>query len=151
VKPLDKHPELRNAVTTVRIIVIALCLGLGGFLGYTVYLRLGQEPSDDMLLPWVAVALLGVLLPIRMVLRAVTMGKARETYNAGDEGQFRQRYQSAIIIQGALVEGPGFLGCVAYLLTGQWIALAVAGACLLALIVLIPTEASVNRLLDDLP
>ncbi len=150
-KAVDKHPKMRTAIRTMQIIIACLSIGLGTFLCSTIYLRFGKDPGDDMVMPWAAVGLLGVMLLIRMVLRAVTMGRALDRYKAGEEREFRRGFQNALIIQAALVEGPGFFGCVAYLLSGQWIALAVAVASLLALLVLIPTEASVNRLLEDLP
>lgn len=150
-KPVDEHPRIGTMVRTLRIIVIALCVGLGAFLAYVAFLAPAPEENPGPLLAWVALAVVGLQIPVWIVLRVTMLRKARDAYSRGEIEEFSQRYSAATIVLAAMIEGPGLLATIAYMLNREPVALGVAGGCLFFLILMIPSEGRVNALLEDAP
>lgn len=150
-KPVDAHPEIRRRLKTLRIIVGALFVGVGAFLAFV--LLNPQEPTaqDPPVLLYMLLGMVGLLIPVWLVLRAVHLRRARDAYDEDDVKPFCDAYGTATIILAALIEGPGFFAIVTYWLTQDPTALGIAGACLILLLMMMPTEGRVNAILEHAP
>ncbi len=153
-KPVDEHPRIRTMVRVCRILMMALVIGVCALAAYGGYVHFGpgevpEAPEGSMLLNTLLIAAVATL-PVLLLLRSVLVRAARDMYSRDIEG-FCRSYQVACIVQGALVEGVGLFGGIVYLLTGDVIALGVAGGAALLILLLMPSESSVNTLLEDAP
>jgi hypothetical protein len=59
-------------------------------------------------------------------------------------------YRRLALVRGGVIEGPGFLAVITYVLTGSQLALAVAGLSVVLLLATIPSRAGLQRLADDI-
>jgi hypothetical protein len=67
---------------------------------------------------------------------------------ANDQAQLLAVRHTSTIVALAILEGAGFLGCIAYLLEGQWYALAVVGVVLLLMLATFPTQSGVRHWIE---
>jgi hypothetical protein len=164
--PDDLLPRLR----VMQIIAFALLLSLailGGIVIYLVQVQNNgqgmQAPPDLPILSLVAVAVLvvdafvSVIVPgmiIRNAVRQIAAGnwKLPGSPAAGldtDAAKLLAIRQTTLIISLAFLNGPGFLGCIAYLLEAQPFVLAVIGVSFGLMLVQFPTEPRLRSWLEQ--
>ena len=151
-EPEDLVPPGR--LRTMQIINGALVMGLLIFVGLVVYLvhvqnagrPLGQAPGP----PIFSILALGMLTVASVVsavypsvvVRQGVRGIARGRFQPppGDADRLLGLRQTTCIVRLALLEGPAFFCCIAYLLEGQIYVLAAIGVALLLMLSRFPTE-----------
>jgi hypothetical protein len=158
-----------QSLRVLQIIAGALLLGVILFLAIVFYLlaqNQGQSlaPQEDLpVVTLVAVALMALWAPLafavpskmtKMQLRQILAGKwtnppllPSSTQPTGGALLWAV-HQNAMIVGLALLEGSAFLGCIAYLLEAQAIALGVVGAAIVLMLCRFPTEARVRTWLE---
>lgn len=169
------HPEpprtaevaLRSSQLVSLILIIGLLLG-GGSLGFLGLTRteaavpvsqpaggggVGGEGASGALTIAVP-ALSAAALVIVFVLPLVMVRAARRRWEsrADDEAAMRRVYQGFVslsVLQGAALEGPGFLGAVSTYLTGNWLLLLATLGSVMALALLFPRAARIERWIDE--
>jgi hypothetical protein len=150
---------------TMQIIAGALLMGVAIFLGIVLTIvqvqRGGQglgPPQSQPILSLMALgtlafmAVTSVVLPNNMVrqgLRRIARGEfqppsAAAASPTADAEQILGLRQVTLIVSLALIEGPAFLGCIAYLLEGRLYVLGVVGLALALMLIRFPTEGSVR-------
>jgi hypothetical protein len=152
---------------TMQIIAGSLLAGLIAFLGIAVYIvqlqnhgqGMGAAPGSS-LVSLTAVAMLGICAPLafvlprtqtRLALRRILAGtwKAPQGFSptlwTTDGAKLLVVCQTTMIMGWALLEGPGFLGCIAYLFEAQALALGVIGVAIVLILWTFPTEGRVRN------
>jgi hypothetical protein len=158
----------RGQLRTMQIIAGAILAGLLMFLALVLYLVLVQNhgnglgPGDPPLLSVMALVLLAVNTPLAFVLRGTSERAALRQIAAGSwrpprgthgadlpaGGKLLVARQTGMILAMALLEGVGFLACIAYLMEAQPFALAVCGLVVIFLLANFPTEGRVRAWLE---
>ncbi len=162
-------PALRSRIRQLQVIALALIAGLVIFLGIVIGLvqSRGQgvnPPEGTPILSYVAVAFLSVevllwlIVPAQLARGQVVKIAAGTWRPAGPNvkpGQFESDVdkllavqQATTIIGMALLEGVGFVGCIAHLMEGEWLGVAVAGIVLVSMLATFPTFAGVAAWLE---
>ena len=144
----ETEQELVGRVAGVtRIIILALITGVVAFAGCAWVVRHGKPAAAPGLLTTVLAVLSGGLAVVSFQLPVVIAKQAATSQSsaASDISQQASLYQTCQIIAGALLEGGAFMNLVAYIVEGSWTSLLVAGALLLLLVRLIPTQAAAVR------
>ncbi len=142
-------------LTTLRIIVAALALGLAGFLAFAYWWHEISGPRDvpefASFLSWVAVAL-ALTQPIVFTFTRMALAReALQKYRKDDIGPFRKGYMAAVIVGAAGIEGGGLLAAVAYFLEGRVVALGAAALCVVILLLSFPSRRSLDNLIAQRP
>jgi hypothetical protein len=151
-------------VRVLQIIAAALILGVLIFLVVAVVIvqqrggGLGQQ-ADPPFVSYVALGFFAVALLVCTFVPALAVGgqvrrvaagtwqppqKVPATAYPSDAAKLLAVYQTRTVIAYALLEGPAFLGCIAYLSEAQTIALAVAAAAVLLMLLTFPTRLRAN-------
>jgi hypothetical protein len=111
--------------------------------------------------PSVTAAMFGVLLgmsvasavgygAVRRSLLSELRARRSELRQDGDPARLVvEAYRRFVVIGGGLIEGPGFLALMTYLVTGKVVALGAAGLAVLLLAMHFPSSAKVRRLAED--
>jgi len=146
---------LRQRLRVMQLIAAALILGVLFFLGIVLFQRGAEPPAGGVgIISLVAVLLLATNAPLAQVLPAILTRSALRRIASGtwqappgaagghdsDAAKLLTVQQTAMLIGLALLEGVAFLGCVAYLLEGEAVALAVVGVALFLMVLNFPTE-----------
>jgi hypothetical protein len=159
-------PRLR----TMQIIAAALLMGLSSFFGIVLFLVHGQNsrggapPPDLPIVSIMAAAMLTACAALAFILPAV-IGRAALKRIASGTWQPPPRQsqadfptagaklvvvrQTTLIIGLALLEGPGFFGCMAYLIEGMPYALAIPGVTAALMLWKFPTRSRVSSWLGQ--
>ncbi len=146
--------ELRKAVTVPRVVLGAMGMGIVAFAAVAVVLGQGGQMTTQpelarILLPVLALMAAPALVAFLLV-RNAAVGKLRsEAGQAPDRITVEvvaARLVPVTIIGGALAEGVSLFGTVAYLLTGQALALAAPAVGIIALVLLMPSLTRIRRL-----
>jgi hypothetical protein len=149
-------------------LLIGLLLGSGvmGFMGLT---RAGNAPAPGGVVPsgpagsppassdpfvWLVIATGVCGLVLVMLLPGLLAKQARKLWEAraDDEMAMRRVYQgfmSVSILQAALLEGPGLLGAVATMLTGNALLLLAPGLAVVFLAALFPRRSRFDRWVEE--
>jgi len=137
-----------NALLKIlKIIHIALCVGLVLFTGFA-YLQIGdfsKANADSSLMLYIVptIAVVGYFGSKYLFKNLIQKISKEDSLT-----EKLQRYQSASIVQYAVIEGPGFLSIMTYYSTGNMLFLAIA-VCLIAyLYSLRPTLEKLKNELD---
>jgi hypothetical protein len=156
-------PDLERLAPRIRvlqIIAFALLFGLLVFTGIVLFLRLSGQPirpvAETPLVTFLAIGMLVMNLPLSVLvpqlnLQAALKGIAAGTWTPspgrGPAPEYRDDAerllgvrQTSLIVTLALLEGPGFLGCIAYLVEGSPFALCVPAAVVVAMLLHFPTK-----------
>lgn len=155
---------LRQRLRVMQLIAAALIGGVLFFLGIVLFQRGAQPPAGGVgVISLVAVFLLATNAPLAQVLPGILTRSALQRIAAGtwqsppgaapgnhdsDAAKLLTVRQTATIVSLALVEAVGFLGCIAYLLEGEAVALAVVGVALLLMVMNFPTEGGLRAWLQ---
>jgi hypothetical protein len=154
----------------MRIIAGAMLLGVLVFLGIALYMVLGQRdgralapPGEVPILSLVAVAMLATSAPLAFLLPAkltrsalgqilggtwrTPPGADPQAFAAGGAKLLAVR-QTTLIVGLALLEGTALVGCIAYLLEANPLALGVVGVALVLMLYQFPTEGRVRAWLE---
>ena len=138
-------------VGSLRVIIAAMGVGLLTFTGIALYLGAAGEPQEDLagLYALVLVALAVGESVAFIVVRANAVAQARKRIVSGSSDDdpasvCMGSYVTLTLIGGAMAEGIGLFGAVTLLITGNWLIVAAPVLALLVLVLLFPTEASVN-------
>jgi hypothetical protein len=67
----------------------------------------------------------------------------------GNERSLLAIFQTRLIVRSALFEGPAFFALIAYILEGQWLALAIAGAMAVGIATGFPSVAGVEAWIEE--
>lgn len=156
----EPSPQLTNQLRAMRIIIVALCLGVLGFMGIAVYLRWSGQAQPLPATPvisYVGAAFAAGILPTALFLPRLLERTWRRQL-AGDAGRAAaeappathdQRwwmlYQTRMIISAALLEAPAFFLLVAYLIEGQVWTVLMALAFVTGIAWKYPSQESVER------
>ena len=156
---------IRAPLLTLRIIVVALALGVGVFAAFAISQNIGKPHVLAGKLEPLNVVLLGmglVVLPLGIFLPAVIFASSRHQplrmppHLIKDplHGQvlgIMQRIQISTIVGCALFEGGAFANLVGYMQTRELMHLVLAGVCVLGILSRFPTTAAYEqRILDEL-
>ena len=152
--------RLASRVRVLQIIAFALLFGLSAFTGIVLFLRLGGQMNlparETPIITFLAAGMLALNLPLSLLLpKFIAQGALKRiaagtwtpmqgrgptpTFRDDAERLFAVR-QSALIIGLALLEGAGFLGCMAYLVEGVPYVLCVPAVALVAMLLRFPTK-----------
>lgn len=147
--------ELRKMLWVLQLIVAVVHVGLLAFLAATAWWHHGPRapefPEHASYFTYVAVAL-GFTQPLVFtVVRMALARQAAQAYDPADSGRFRAKYIAAVIVGAAGIEAAGLLSAVAYLLEGRLAALIAGGVCALVLLLAIPTQRGVDKVIDSKP
>lgn len=134
-----------NAFTTLRILHIALLIGMAMFnIVGLVVVRLGFHKVDDSFQRTLQVVC--IVLSTACVLGGFNIFKkrilaARNSMGTGEERM--DQYRAACILWWALIEGPGLLATIGFLLSGNYAFLALAVLHILILLVFMPRKGNI--------
>lgn len=166
--PRSAEVALRSCQLVSLVLVIGLLIG-GGVLGFLGLSRTsaaalpagvaagGSEGSGGGVSGLLAIAVpaLGAAALVVVLVAPIVMARAarrRWESRADDEaamGRVYQGFVSLSVVQGAALEGPGFLGAVSTYLTGNWMLLLATLGSVVALAVLFPRAARIERWIDE--
>jgi hypothetical protein len=162
--------DLRGRIRVMQIIAAAMLVGVLFFLGFVLFQvhvqNRGPNQTPPGQLPWIsllAVAMLAIQAPLALALPTIQARTAVRQIGAGtwrpqpgrdpsayasDAGKLMAVRQTSMIIALALLEGVAFLGCIAYLLEAQPLALAVVAVCVVLMLLNFPTRGRVEAWLE---
>lgn len=130
-------------VITLRIIVLSLVMGLVAFMGiayFMVYQGLIQ-PIGTNIITYLAAGMLFLALTMQFVLTNLLDTQARQQLDRQQLKPWLEQYQARTIMGCALLEGPGFMGVIGFMIEHDLIGLVVGGvAALLMLLLYFPSE-----------
>ncbi len=152
--------RLASRVRVLQIIAFGLLFGLSAFTGVVLFLRLGGQmnrPMPDLpIITFLAIGMLAVNVPLSLLipnwmtqaaLEGIAAGTWTPSRGRGPAPVFRDDAerlfavrQTTLIVTLALLEGPGFLGCIAYLVEGSPFALCVPAVAVVAMLLRFPTK-----------
>jgi hypothetical protein len=162
----DQDTRLSAYLRTMRIIVIALAMGILTFLVVAVVIRLqnpNQPVPDPPIITLTALGFAGLQLVLQAVVpnrmaagvrRRIAAGQwpppgMRASVPADDVGKLCILYQVRLILGAALAEGAAFFLLIAYLMEGQIISLAAAGVMLALVLARFPIRSGLEGWLSD--
>lgn len=144
--------RLEASLKAVRIIVVALTLGLVGFAVIVSSLPAKPDQPEGLAGPLTAIAI--GLAAVNMILRAIiparmVVGVRRRLAVAADAsgaaGDLLQSLIASTIVACALLEGAAFLCFIAWFLESSWPALAAGSALTVGVALHFPTRARAER------
>jgi hypothetical protein len=151
---------LKTMIQTLRIIVVALAIGVVVFAGYTIYANAGKPLAlGTNLVGTIGLAMLGfgalqgvlgVVLP-PLVFRNMPVQPAAAAHFAAHGPEtakilgIQQRIMTATIIGGAMLEGGAFANLVAFMMAQDLVNLAAAGVLLLGILMYFPLPGRCER------
>jgi hypothetical protein len=160
----EPSPTLSARLRTMRIILVALCLGVLGMLVIVLTMGFNRPPPVVPVISYVGLALaVGMLLFMwvvpgfieaawrRQIARGnwpVANSRADEEHPSDDDSRWWMLYQTRMLIRAAPVEGAAFFNLIAFLVAGQAFSLGIALGLLLVLISLFPTRDGVARWIE---
>jgi hypothetical protein len=162
----EPSPKPAAQLRTMRIILVALCLGVLGFLAVALVVRSNQvnpPPPAVPLISYVGIAFAAGMLLLVWVVPAFFEAAWRRQIARGswpvdsrtgggpppDEvSRWWALYQTRMLIRAAPVESAAFLNLIAYLVEGQAFSLGIAVGLLLVLVSQFPTREGVERWID---
>ena len=143
-----------TAIRIGQVLIAALVFGMVSFAAVATVMA-GQigGPVDPKLATTLFIVIGGLavseLIAFHVVVRPLFMKQTRDAAAAlpeGDRAQhIEQRYLNLTIVAGALAEGVGLFGAATVLLTGRLEALAAPGLATIALLLIFPTQARLDR------
>lgn len=151
----DKPAYLAPAILQLRLIVLALAMGLGIFTSVALYLvHAGNGPlmgaADNLLTIILLGAAVGTLL-MQFVVPSLVYG-ARRQLLAKQPSVTRQQlllaFQVRLVVGCALCEGAGFMAAMAYLMEGHFAALPFIAVALLLILIRLPSSDGLASWLD---
>jgi hypothetical protein len=161
----DADAVTRPRLRSMQIIAGALLIGVTTFLAIVLYLVLVQNggrgnlpPNNLPIVTFIAAAMIATLGPMsffvpgimtqsvlpKIVTGRLTPAGGNPAAFATDGAKLMALYQTTMIVGYALVEGAAFMGCVAYLLDGHWLALGVVAVAVALMLARFPTEGRVR-------
>jgi hypothetical protein len=146
----DPSAALEQRLRTMRVLLVALCVGVLGMAAVMVWLRDAAPlppPPGVPVLSFVGLGLAAFLAVGSVVLPLVLQATWRRASRQGpgaDEAWWG-RYQARLLFQAALLEGATFFQLIAYRIEGLPVSLGVAGGLFLCLLLLFPTRPGVER------
>jgi hypothetical protein len=152
----DPSAALDARLRTMRVILVALCVGVLSFAAVMVWLHEAAPlppPAGVPVLSFVGLGLAAFMAVGSVALPLVLQATWRRNFRPGQEAARAQggeeawwgRYQVRLIVQAALLEGAAFFQFIAYRLEGLPVSLGVAGGLFLCLLMLFPTRPGVER------
>jgi hypothetical protein len=160
----DDRDLLDQPIRTMRIIIVALIVGVLFFMGFVIFQRQAQnQPAapQEPLFTYVALANACMILVAFFLLPRFLMASLRRgpTPSAGAGGftpqiqaedtvRLRVLWHTRTIMRAALLEGATFFLLVAYLLEGMDVSLIVAFLFVVGLVCLFPTRARVENWME---
>jgi hypothetical protein len=161
----DQDTRLTVYLRTMRIIVLALAMGVLAFLVVAVVIRqqrTDQPVPDPPIITLTALGYAGLQLILQAVIPGLVANRLRRQIAAGtwprpevgpapadDTGRLCALYQTRLLIGAALAEGAAFFLLIAYLLEGQLVSLAGAAVMLALVLVRFPTRPGLEGWLSD--
>lgn len=150
------NPSPYRSISQVQAIYGALILGVVGAAAAMAAIRVGTPGSapaaaqGEMFLIIVGV-MTASCVALAIGARSFFVARARRGAAAdrSSPDAFLHPYSTAMLVRGALLESPGLMGCVVFMVTGEWAALGAAGVSLLFMAVLFPTRAGLERFAAD--
>lgn len=143
---MNQPPQTPEAAARhLRVVTISLATGVLAFAAFTLVARDGQAEHDALLLTYLAPALAAALVAGRFVVPGAMRGAlvrriANRESDAGDiEKSLPGHWQVTNIVARAMLEGAALVNLMAFHLEHQWLNLAVAGGCLVGLLLPFPT------------
>jgi len=84
----------------------------------------------------------------RSLIRSLRARATELQQQSDPSGLIVEQYRGFVVAGGGLIEGPGFFAAVAYLVTGNRLALAAVGLALILLAAHFPSAAALRRLAE---
>lgn len=148
----QEGPDFRMSLTTMRIIVFALVMGITSFAVVALIIResgQGQGNQAPPLLTYLSLFFALMMVPLAFLIPSLMVKASRRQLQSGnptnDETNLWGLYQTRLIVGAALLEGPAFFLLIAYLQEGHALTLLLAGIFALAILVKFPTQEGVDR------
>jgi hypothetical protein len=161
----DSDARLSGRLLTMRILVIALALGVLSFLAVAVIVRVENpnlQASRTGFLTYGALGIAALLVLVQATVPALIATGLRWQLAAGkwpapgaastpadDFGKLCALYQTRLLLGAAMLEGGSFLLLIAYLMEGDVVALVGAGILLVLLLAKFPLRSAVEGWLAD--
>jgi len=151
--------ELAKRLQPVRVVLVAMVVGLSGFAAVSYVLRKDGSFETDAKTAKVMLAVLGMMalaeLPAYVVIRVSVAGKVRRQWREQQPVNdpvsfFGQPIAKVAILAGAMAEGLGLFGILIYLLARNPWGLAAGGVALLLVLAQIPTRQSIDRFVSTI-
>jgi hypothetical protein len=145
--------QQQNAFTTFRILHAALLIGLTLFIIISLVVTLlGFHKADEQLqrtlqVVCILVSTISVIGGFNIFRKRIFA--ARNSLGTGEERM--EQYRAACILWWALIEGPGLLATISFLLSGNYAFFALAVVHLLILLAFMPRKANIILLLNLTP
>jgi hypothetical protein len=143
------------AIRAMRIVVVGLVLGLSSFAGVGLLVGpLSPGASRIAGVFRVAVVVFGALAAVGYFVLRGAMVRDLSAYaavlrQASDPASLVVvRYRAFLIAAGGLIEGPGFMAGIAYLVSHDVFALAAVGVAIVLLLAHLPSQASLCRVAE---
>lgn len=146
-------PTLRST----QIVLLALSMGVLTFAGVVVFLRLTSSTAMDSGLSHLLLVTVGGLavseVVVYVLLRRLHVARAvaarAESLELLRQGRIPVSLHVLALVGAALAEGAGILGVVALLLGAPWYALAVPAVAVALILIQVPTQARLERLVRE--
>lgn len=143
--------DLDARVRTIQIAAGALILGALAFGGIATVNGIiqapppAQNPADGT----IALILAFISMPQLLAIPVVVASSGKNYAETKDPKQLADRYQSAVMIRGAMLEGCAFMNLSAYIIDRQWWSVAIAGGCVCLMAVMFPTRDKLREYIES--
>jgi hypothetical protein len=119
---MDQQPQLseEGVVRTAQIISGALIAGVLFFAGIAFVNGHGRPPGDPFLAYFAIVFTAGCIIASFIVPGIVAKQTLKQLSSDKSDNKYYGAFQTQLIIRQAILEGPGFLCCIAYMTTRIW-------------------------------
>lgn len=137
--------QLDQAVKVMRLIIVALTMGVVMFGVITLFLQVADRGGRPILIAWIAAGFAVVNLLMRQVMGTVLSASARKQIAAGTwqppqknsvrvpenathADRLLMSFQTRLIVRAALLEGAAFFNLIAFMIERQTWSFGIAGA-----------------------
>ena len=139
---------------TMRIIVLALVMGLATFTGIAVFIGQSQEPTGAFVLTLVAPIFFLVTVGFSFMMPILMEKQFLQASMKSGKGHLSAQelamlFQSRLVVSAALVEGPGFLGCIAYIVEHRPLVLVIPALAISLLLLKIPSADQLGAFIEN--
>jgi len=143
--------DLDARVRTIQIIAGAMILGALAFGGIATAIVILQTPppAPNPADGTIAMILAFISLPQLMAIPVVAAFSGKNFAETKDPEQLADRYQSAAILRGALLEGCAFMNLMAHIIDRQWWSVAIAGGCVCLMAAMFPTRDKLREYIES--
>ncbi len=139
----------KGTARIITIICMGMISGLAMFTGIAISMSWGQLPEASMILSIISVVMMAVaaiassVIP-SMILPQILQGIRQSDGVSSAEDLLLKGYMTTMIIRLAILEAPGFVGDVAFIVEHQMWSLAIPLASIVLILIQIPTASRIE-------